>query len=153
MHPQEPEKTSVTISDGPLPSGPPDQTAELTTGARLVFEGCVRPLEDGRPIQALDYEVYDGMAERQLQRLAETALQRFAVLRVRVHHSRGIVPVGQCSFRLLIESQHRQEAFDASQWFIDTMKVDVPIWKRAVEVPTQGSTAASCSGADTHVTP
>lgn len=123
--------TSARIIDGPLPA-PGLNTPPAGTGAMLMFEGIVRELESGRRIAALDYEAYEPMAARELERLAVETLNRHRLLSVRAWHSRGRVPVGACSFRLVIESPHRAEALRAMEHFIDRMKRDVPIWKKPV---------------------
>lgn len=120
----------VFIIDGPLP--PRVAPRAEGAGAVLCFEGVVRPTEGGRPIEALDYEVYEPMASRMLKGLAEEVGREFALLAVHVEHSRGRVAAGACSFRLCISSGHRKEGLEAMGRFIDRMKQDVPIWKRAV---------------------
>jgi molybdopterin synthase catalytic subunit len=101
-------------------------------GAVLCFEGIVRPTEDGQPIAALDYEVYEPMASKVLAQIAEDLAASHGLLAVRVEHSRGRVGAGRCSFRLCVASIHRKEGLDAMDRFIDRLKRDVPIWKRAV---------------------
>lgn len=99
-------------------------------GAVLCFEGVIRPEEDGRRIDAIEYEVYRPMAERVLEDLAAQAKATHGLLAVWVWHSEGRVPVGACSFRLEVASAHRAEGLAAMGWFIDAMKRDAPIWKR-----------------------
>lgn len=120
----------VVIIDGPLPPAPPGAPESGDVGAVLVFEGVVRGLEGDRTIDALDYEAYRPMAERQMERLARALLVAFGVTSVRVEHSVGRVPVGRCSLRLTIRSAHRAQALAAAAAFIDALKRDVPIWKR-----------------------
>lgn len=124
----------VAIIDGPLPpcrDGPAHAALAGRVGANLLFEGVARALEAGQTIAALDYEAYEPMASRQLHALAEEMIAKHGVLAVFVEHSRGRVPVGACSFRLRIFSAHRKEAIAALDEFVDRMKRDVPIWKRA----------------------
>jgi molybdopterin synthase catalytic subunit len=127
---------SVHIIDGPLPGAPPALEA-AGAGVVLAFEGIVRGLEEGRPISALDYEVYRPMAERMLAQLGEELLRRHGLLALSVEHSRGRVGVGQCSFRLRIASAHREESLVAMGSFIDRLKQDVPIWKTPVFIASQ----------------
>jgi molybdopterin synthase catalytic subunit len=47
-------------------------------------------------------------------------------------HSRGRVGVGEVSFVLEVAAPHRAETLTAVSDFIDRLKQDVPIWKRAV---------------------
>jgi molybdopterin synthase catalytic subunit len=121
----------ISILDGPLPAhtaGPIPGGA----GAVTIFEGIVRRLEDGRELDALDYQAYEPMARDQLRRLCEDLIQRHGLLAIDVAHSRGRVAVGECSFRLVIHAPHRQEALAAMDEFINRLKRDVPIWKSPV---------------------
>ncbi len=121
----------VEIIDGPLP--PRCASRADSAGALLTFEGVVRPTEGSRPIEGLDYEAYRPMTDRILERLAAETRDRFALLTIEVEHSRGFVPAGSTSFRLTIAARHRAESLEAAAWFIDRMKQDAPLWKRAVE--------------------
>ena len=121
---------TVAIFEGPL-SGRPALAVE-GAGAVICFEGIVRPMENGEPIEGLAYETYDPMARDMLGRLAGEVLGIFALLAVEVAHSRGWVPAGACSFRIQVVSRHRQEGLAAISEYIDAMKKDVPIWKQAV---------------------
>ncbi len=135
---------SVQISDGPLPrtagAGAPVSASE-TGGADVSFEGVVRALEKGQPISALNYEIYEPMATRELHRLATEIVRKFGLIHLYVDHSRGRVPVGQCSFRLRVVGAHRAEALQAMAAFIDRLKQDVPIWKTAVLAAGEASAA------------
>lgn len=122
----------VTIIDGPLPAAPSAAAVVDGAGAVVVFEGIVRAREGDGVIEALEYQAYEPMAQRQMGELAGELVARHGLLRVRVEHSRGRVGVGECSFRLVIESPHRAEALAAMGEFIDRLKRDVPIWKRPV---------------------
>jgi molybdopterin synthase catalytic subunit len=139
----------VTIIDGPItPSAVPADSGISTTparppatapptvpaapGARLTFEGLVRPDEDGRPILALDYQVYDPMATRQMESIARALLEELGLLSITILHSRGQVRPAQCSLRIDITARHRAEAITAMARFIDQLKRDVPIWKTPI---------------------
>lgn len=122
---------SVSILDGPLPPWRARE-AGAGVGAVVVFEGIVRAEEGGGVIGALDYEAYEPMAGMELTRLAREVLERHGLSDVVVEHSRGRVPVGACSFRLVVTAAHRKEAMAAADEFIDRLKRDVPIWKKPV---------------------
>ena len=124
-------RIQAEIHDGPLPPQVPGEDWP-DAGAVITFLGIVRPTENGRLLIALDYETYDPMAANMLRERAEKVATQYNLLGVYVEHSRGRVPVGQCSFRLTIASAHRQEGLQAMAGFIDQMKQDVPIWKTAV---------------------
>ena len=122
---------SVTIVEGAL-GAPPPRPHDPGCGAWVVFEGVVREEEDGRPLEALDYTAYEPMARDQLEQIARGVVREHGLSHLMVEHSRGVVPVGGCSFRLSIASGHRKEALAAMDEFIDRMKRDVPIWKQPV---------------------
>ena len=124
----------VRFTTGPLGAAPATTRAS-GAGARIVFEGVVRPTEHGRAIDGLEYEVYRRMAERVMHDLAATTLARHRLSSIDVEHSEGFVAAGAVSFRLTIDAPHRKEALAAADEFIDAMKREVPIWKRVKASP------------------
>ena len=137
MHPGQahPSRIKVVLASGPLSRSSKPLHFE-GAGAEFTFEGIVRPLEDGKSIRGLEYEVYSPMAERQLRQLGEELLRRFKILGLQVEHSQGFVSAGQCSFRLRIAAAHRREAIAAVDYYINALKKEVPIWKRALPLPS-----------------
>lgn len=117
----------VRIHDGPLADSAPWRPADA--GAVVSFEGIVRPMEDGRELATLHYEVYEPMTSRELRALAERVAKAHGLNALCVEHSRGAVAVGAVSFRLRVAAAHRKAALAAMDAFIDRMKRDVPIWK------------------------
>src|SRR4029077_3653125 len=99
-------------------------------GAGVDFCGVVRPIEDGREVEGIDYDAHREMAEHQLKRIAEQAAERFGLKLVVVHHRFGFITVGEPSLFLRVASPHRSEGFRASQWIVDELKKKVLIWKR-----------------------
>jgi molybdopterin converting factor subunit 1 len=99
-------------------------------GAAVVFEGVVRNNTRGRPTLYLDYEAYEEMAVRQLGALVEQAIAQFKVRDVAVLHRLGRLQIGDTSVVIVVASAHRDAAFDACRWLIDTLKRTVPIWKK-----------------------
>lgn len=129
---------SIEIVDGAVPRRADDQTAcGAGVGAVLVFEGIVRGTEGGAGIDALRYELYEPMTQRQLDRLASAMVMRHRLESLSVVHSRGRVAVGEPSMRVIIRSAHRAEALAAMAEFVDALKRDVPIWKSPV--PSHGT--------------
>ena len=132
----------VHIVDGPVgPAGGAHTEAGAGTGAVLTFLGVVRGLEDGCPLLAIDYETYEPMAPRELNRLANETTTRFGLLGLQLVHSRGVVPVGQPSLFIEIHSAHRREGLDAMDHLIEQLKRDVPIWKRPIFAAEPGVAA------------
>lgn len=99
-------------------------------GAVVLFLGTTREFTDGKQTLTLDYEAYGKMAEKKLAELEATARERWELVEVGVIHRLGNVPLGEASVAIAVSSPHRANAFEAGRWLIDTLKVDVPIWKQ-----------------------
>ena len=110
-------------------------------GGVAVFIGTTRDeaAADGRRLVALDYEAYGPMALKRMRELAAGARQRWPVVRLALLHRTGRVPLGEPSVLIAVSTPHRGEAFEACRWLIDTLKVDVPIWKKEVWDDGSGS--------------
>ena len=106
-------------------------------GAVTVFDGIVRNNTKGRATLYLDYSAYDAMALDQMRALATEAIARFDVRDVALVHRLGRLEVGETSVLIAVASAHRGVTFDACRWLIDTLKKQVPIWKK--EVFTDGA--------------
>src|ERR1700680_3475096 len=99
-------------------------------GAVAVFEGIVRNQSRGRRTLYLDYESYEEMALKQMEALAQRALGDFRIRDAKLIHRLGRLEIGETSVLIVVASEHRDAAFDASRWLIDTLKRTVPIWKK-----------------------
>jgi molybdopterin synthase catalytic subunit len=106
------------------------QATHPEAGAVVVFLGTTRELTNGRQTVALDYEAYGVMAERKLAELEAEARRRWPVIECIVVHRLGRVPPAEASVAIAVSTPHRGDAFAAGQWLIDSLKRDVPIWKR-----------------------
>jgi molybdopterin synthase catalytic subunit len=99
-------------------------------GAVAVFDGIVRNNTRGRKTLYLDYEAYEEMAMKQMEELREKAIADFKVRDVRIVHRLGKLEIGETSVFIAVASAHRAAAMDACRWLIDTLKKQVPIWKK-----------------------
>jgi MoaE-MoaD fusion protein len=99
-------------------------------GAVVVFDGIVRNHTRGRRTLYLDYEAYEEMAAKQMAELASEACARFSVRHVTIVHRLGRLQIGETSVLIVVASAHRSHAYEASRWLIDTLKQQVPIWKK-----------------------
>ncbi len=99
-------------------------------GAVTVFDGIVRNNTRGRQTLYLDYTAYEEMAVEQMRALAAEAVERFGVRDVAIVHRLGRLEVGESSIVIAVASAHRGATFDACRWLIDTLKKQVPIWKK-----------------------
>ena len=103
-------------------------------GAVVQFLGYVRGQEDGKFIEALDYETFQSMARHQFELLFGEMEKRWPIESVRLVHRVGLIRVGEPSLWVEVIAPHRAEAFAACQWLIDEMKRVVPIWKKPLPV-------------------
>jgi molybdopterin synthase catalytic subunit len=99
-------------------------------GAVNIFTGITRNHEKGRQVQTLYYDCYEEMALTELHRIAAQKREKYRAGRVAIFHRTGEVPVGACSLVVAVSSPHRKEALEATRDIIDTLKKDVPIWKK-----------------------
>lgn len=100
------------------------------TGGINVFVGAVRNQTKGKRVLYLDFEAYVPMAISEMRKIAETACTRFQIDRISIHHRRGRLEVGEIPVVIAVGAPHRQAAFEACQYAIDTLKQTVPIWKK-----------------------
>ncbi len=126
-------ETWLGISDDRLPVGTAADWAVLPRcGAVVMFNGTARDHAPGREdVEFLEYEAYE---EQVLPRLGEIAnhmrTQWPGLGRIAILHRVGMVPIGESAVVVVASSPHRDEAFEAARYGIDTLKATVPIWKR-----------------------
>ena len=106
------------------------EVASPAAGAVLLFLGTARDSTDGRPTASLNYECYEEMALRQLAELEAEARRRWPLTGCTLVHRLGRLEIGAASVAVAVSSPHRDDAFAAGRWLIDTLKQIVPIWKR-----------------------
>ena len=114
-------------------------------GAIVTFAGLVRNENQGRRVQFLEYEAYEALAVRALQRIIDEADDLWPGARIAVHHRLGRLEIGQTSIVIAAASPHRADAFAACRYTIERVKQIVPIWKREYfeggDVWLEGATA------------
>ena len=115
-----------------------DRVRSNMAGAVCTFLGTTRELTGGRRTVTLDYEAYPEMAAAKLGELEAEARRRWPLVEVAIVHRVGRVDLGEVSVVVAVSAPHRGDSFDACRWLIDTLKDDVPIWKR--ETWADGST-------------
>ncbi len=99
-------------------------------GGVCVFVGTVRNENAGRAVLRLEYEAYEEMALAQMTEIAAETHRAFPVTEVRMVHRLGPLQIGEASVAVAVASPHRDEAFRACRYAIDTLKARVPIWKK-----------------------
>ena len=99
-------------------------------GAVVLFLGTAREFTDGRRTRSLEYDGYDEMANKELQKLDTEARRRWPIVQCHIVHRLGHLELGEASVAVAISTAHRQDAFEAARWIMDRLKESVPIWKR-----------------------
>ena len=106
------------------------QTEEA--GGMGLFVGTTRRWTQDRETVRLEYDCYEAMAEKELDRLSREAQQRWPTKRICILHRLGIVPLAEASVVVGVATPHRADAFEACRFLIDALKQQVPIWKKEV---------------------
>ena len=121
------------LSEEPLELGRAvDEVRVDEAGAIATFTGTTRVTSRGRTVTHLDYEAYEGMAEKVMQEIADELRDRYDLCDVAIHHRVGRVGIGETSVVIAVSAPHRRDALDACRDAIDTLKERVPLWKKEV---------------------
>lgn len=99
-------------------------------GAIVLFLGTTRKWTGGKETTQLAYECYDEMANKELAKLEQTARAKWPIENCLIVHRLGVVPIAEASVLVAVSSPHRDAAFQAAKFLIDTLKEEVPIWKK-----------------------
>lgn len=97
-------------------------------GALVSFVGLCR--DEAGALAALELEHYPGMAEAEMQRIAEIAIDRFSLLGLTAIHRFGRIEAGAQIVLVLAAAPHRQAAFDGANFVMDFLKTSAPFWKK-----------------------
>ncbi len=112
---------------------------DASAGAVTTFIGRVRDHDPdaATAVVALEYTSHPD-AESTLRGIAESAAAGGDAI-VAVSHRIGHLGVGDAAVVIAVASPHRDEAFRVCRDVIETIKTDLPVWKRQVEA--DGTTA------------
>lgn len=139
----------VKITEKPLVD--PSSSAGIadipaTSGARVVFNGCVRNHDGGQGVTHLIYSAHPE-AEKFLIKAVRDAIQislpegedavsakgtggsAESLDAVFVRHRIGRLEIGETALLVVVDAPHRKAAFKVSAEIVDQIKAQVPIWK------------------------
>jgi len=102
------------------------------TGGIDVFVGTVRNTTKGKPVIRLEFEAYERMAVSEMQKIAAQAIAKWPVQKILIHHRTGVLQIGEIPVIIAVSAAHRDAAFEACRYVIDTLKQAVPIWKKEI---------------------
>ena len=107
-------------------------------GATVSLDGYARRFTkdkksgEVRETEYLEYEAYEPMALKEIEKLIERAKAEFDISNVGIVHRLGRLEIGETSIVVSVASPHRGAAFAACEWLIKELKRTVPIWKKEV---------------------
>jgi molybdopterin synthase catalytic subunit len=109
--------------------------SDATHGAVVTFIGQVRdhdPDAAGR-VTGLDYSAHPD-AGRIIEEIAEKVRAQHPLVVLAVSHRIGHLDVGDLALVAAVASAHRGDAFAACESLVETVKAEVPIWKKQYEL-------------------
>jgi molybdopterin synthase catalytic subunit len=97
-------------------------------GAVVSFVGLCR--DEAGTLSALELEHYPGMAEAEIRRIGEMAIDRFNLIGLTAIHRFGRIAPGEQIVLVIATAPHRQAAFDGASFMMDYLKTSAPFWKK-----------------------
>lgn len=122
----------IVTEDELFPKECYEKVADDTCGGIVQFIGTVRNSTKNKKVLRLEFESYVPMAEKEMKKIAEDIQVKWKVKNILIHHRIGKLEIGEIPVIICVASAHREEAFSACQYAIDTLKVTVPIWKKEI---------------------
>ena len=102
------------------------------SGGIDVFIGTVRDATQGKNVIRLEFETYKSMAIKEMEKIAEQAHSKWPIQKILIHHRIGVLQIGEIPVIIAVSAAHRDAAFEACRYIIDTLKQTVPIWKKEI---------------------
>ncbi|MFY0602551.1 MAG: molybdenum cofactor biosynthesis protein MoaE [Flavobacteriaceae bacterium] len=123
--------TSIKITDEKLSLNECNQfVLDDTCGGIAHFIGTVRNNTQNKEVTQLDFSTYKPMAIKEMEKIADLALEKFNIKKIAIHHAEGLLQIGDIPVIICVSAPHRKAAFEACEFAIDTLKETVPIWKK-----------------------
>lgn len=106
------------------------ELSDAKSGGICVFVGAVREFTNNEEVIALEFETYKTMALKEMEKIADAALEKWNLNKVVMRHAVGEKGVEEPVVVVGASSAHRDACFEACRFLIDTLKETVPIWKK-----------------------
>lgn len=106
------------------------QLSHPHSGGICVFVGAVREFTAQQEVVGLEFETYEKMALKEMEKIADKAIEKWNLQKVVIKHAVGMKNVEEPVVIVGASSAHRSECFEACRFLIDTLKETVPIWKK-----------------------
>ena len=109
-----------------------DHVSDGSVGGIDVFIGTVRDATSGKKVLALEFEAYELMAIMEFKKIVEQAKKQWPIHKTAILHAVGRKEIGDLAVVIAVSAAHRDAAFEACRYIIDTLKKTVPIWKKEI---------------------
>ncbi len=106
--------------------------SDSQSGGICVFVGAVREFTKNEKVMSLEFEAYEQMALREMDKIAINAIEKWQLNSLIIQHAVGFKKVEDPVVVVGASSAHRDACFEACRYLIDTLKETVPIWKKEV---------------------
>ncbi len=99
-------------------------------GAEIMFIGTVRDVNDGRPVNSVNYDGHIVLGEKILKEICLEARSKWGEdLNLYIVHRLGLLNIGVSSLIIHVTSPHRDNAYQSSRYIIEQIKLRLPVWK------------------------
>ena len=109
-----------------------DHVSGESVGGIDVFLGTVRDKTNSKKVLALEFEAYEKMAISEFEKIVKRAYSEWPIYKVAILHALGRKEIGELAVVIAVSAAHRDAAFQACRFIIDTLKQTVPIWKKEI---------------------
>ncbi len=103
--------------------------SKIQIGAHDIFLGQVRAdTVEGKTVAGIEYTAYEPMAEARFAAIREQTFEKFEISCMHIYHSLGVVKTGEICLFVFVSAPHRQVAFKALEFVVETLKKEVPVF-------------------------
>ena len=136
----------IRITSAPLNLGEALEHITIPScGGISIFCGTTRDTFNNKTVLYLEYEAYEAMAIKEIDRICLELAKSYDVRKVYVAHRTGRVDVCETSIIVAASSPHRADAITFVSEAVDKIKERAPVWKK--EWYEDGSTwKENCKG-------
>jgi len=106
------------------------ELSDAHRGGICVFVGTVREFTQNEKVLSLEFEAYEKMALKEMDKIATAAVEKWNLNKVLIQHVVGLKKVEEPVVVVGASAAHREACFTACRYLIDTLKETVPIWKK-----------------------
>src|SRR3954471_10471914 len=106
--------SNIIIASTPLDiAGGIEWVQSANCGGIAVFIGSVRNQTKGKVVVQLEFEAYEPMALKEMQKIADEASDKWPLTKLLLHHRVGILKPGEVAVIIVAGAAHRAAAFEA----------------------------------------